>query len=81
MFKAVFVLELFFCLDFLVVQKNGLIRWQNLISKFMTSQAGQQIITTNILDNIVSKGNQAMKFGQQFIKFIVRKHFCHKPYR
>ena len=47
----------------------------------MTSQAGQQIITTTILDNIVSKGNQAMKFGQQFIKFIVRKHFCHKPYR
>ena len=47
----------------------------------MTSQAGQQIITTNILDNIVSKGNQAMKFGQQFIQFIVRKHFCRKPYR
>ena len=37
-----------------------------LISKFMTSQIGQQIITIHILPNISrSKGKQqAMKFGQ-----------------
>ena len=36
-----------------------------LISKFMTSQTGQQIITIHIFSNILnSKYNQTMKFGQ-----------------
>ena len=65
MLKALFVrgIYLHFCLDFLAMQKNGLIR--KLMSKFMTSQIGQQIIATHILHNISrSKGNQTMKFGQ-----------------
>ena len=41
------------------------IRKLRLISKFMTSQTGQQIITMHIIPNISRrKGNQAMKFGQ-----------------
>ena len=45
--------------------KNGLIRKLRLISKFMTSQIGQEIITINILPSISgSKENQAIKFGQ-----------------
>ena len=44
--------------------KNGLIR-KKAISKFMTSQTGQQIIVIYILPNISrSKTNQVMKFGQ-----------------
>ena len=36
-----------------------------MISKFMTSQTGQQIIAVHILPNISrTKGNKAMKFGQ-----------------
>ena len=35
--------------DFLVMQKNSLIRKLWLISKFMTSQAGQKVITIYIL--------------------------------
>ena len=36
-----------------------------LISKFMMSQAGKQVITIHILRNISrSKGNQIIKFGQ-----------------
>ena len=47
-----------FCPDFLV-------RKSRLISNFMTSQTGQQIITISIFSNISrSKGNQTMKFGQ-----------------
>ena len=53
-----------FCPVFLVMQKNGLIRRLRLISKFMTSQTGKQIITTHILPNISrTKNNQTMKFG------------------
>ena len=45
--------------------KNGLIKKIMLISKFMTSQHGQQTTAINILANIPrSKGNQTMKFGQ-----------------
>ena len=44
-FKALFVLKLFkFCLDFLVMQNNNLIRKIRLISKFITSQIGSQTI-------------------------------------
>ena len=54
----------FFILTFWSCRKNGLIRKIRLISKFMTSQPGQQTITIHILPNVSrSKGNQAMKFG------------------
>ena len=54
-----------FCLDFLVMYKNDLIRKVRLFSKFMTSQPGSQEIPTDILINISrSKDNQSMKFGQ-----------------
>ena len=47
------------------MQKDGLIRKIRLVSKFMTSQAGQQVITIHTLPNISkSKDNQATKFGQ-----------------
>ena len=40
-------------------------RKMRVISKFMTSQSGQQTITIHILPNISrSKGYQAIKFGQ-----------------
>ena len=54
-----------FCLDFLAIYKNGLIRKTRLISKFMTSQPGSQTITIHILPSISrNKDNQTMKFGQ-----------------
>ena len=54
-----------FCLDFLVIKKNDLIKKTRLISKFVTSQSGSQTIAMQILINISrSKGNQTMKFGQ-----------------
>ena len=40
-------------------------RKQRIISKFMMSQTGQQVITIHILPNISrSKSNQKIKFGQ-----------------
>ena len=58
--KALFVLKIFKICPYLF----GLIGKLRLISKFMTSQSGQQTITIHILPNISrSKGNQAMKFG------------------
>ena len=65
--KALFVLKIFnfFCLDFLVMYKNGLIKKIRLTSKFMTSQPGKQTTAIHILPNISrSRGNQTMKFGQ-----------------
>ena len=53
-----------FCLDFLVVQQNNLIRKIRLISNFMTSR---------------SKGNQTMKFGQ-LIEYNMRNIFLEKSY-
>ena len=45
--------------------QNSLITEIRLISNFMTSQPGQQIIVIHILRNTSrSKGNQTMKFGQ-----------------
>ena len=47
------------------MQENDLVRKLRLISKFMTSQAGKQMIATYTLPNISrNKGNQSMKFGQ-----------------
>ena len=63
-----FLRYLHFCPEFLVILvmlKNGFIRQLWLISKFMTSQFVQQIISIHILPNISrSKCNQTMKFGQ-----------------
>ena len=62
--KVFVVFHLSFCPDFLLIYKNGLIRKLWLVSKFVKSQAGQQMITIHILPNISrSKGSQAMKFG------------------
>ena len=62
MLKAFFVLDIFTFLPwFFVYAENNLIRKLRLISKFMTSKPGQQIVTINILSNI-SRGedNQAI---------------------
>ena len=68
-----FYLKRFFCsqditvfvLTFWPSRKNGFIRKIRLISKFITSQPGQETITIHKLsNNSRSKGNQAMKFGQ-----------------
>ena len=85
MLKSIFVLEmlnllrsLHFCLKFLFIQKNGLIKKVLLISKFMTSQTGQKIITIHISPGISrSEGSQALKFGQ-LIKYSVRSTFFQK---
>ena len=54
-----------FCLDILVMYQNGLTKKIRLISNFMTSQPGSQIVVIHILPNISrSKGNQTMKSGQ-----------------
>ena len=43
------------------------------------SQTGQQIITIYILPNILSKGNQIMKFGQ-LIDYNIKSTFLEKSY-
>ena len=54
-----------FLLPFWSCRKDDLIRKIRLISKFMTSQPGQQTIPIHILPNTSqSKGNQVMKFSQ-----------------
>ena len=56
--KAPFVLKnLNFCLEFLVIQKNDLIRKIMLISKFIVSQRRKQTVA-------ISQEVKAMKFGQ-----------------
>ena len=53
-----------FCLDFFVMQQNGLIKKIRLISKFKTSQPGQQTIVIHALCNISRRNdNQTTKFG------------------
>ena len=67
-------------LDFLVMYQNGLIRKIRLISKFMTSQSGQQTIVIHILSNIQrSEGTQTIKFGQ-VIECNIRNIFLEKSY-
>ena len=66
-FKKIFSFPRYlnFCLDFLVIQKNGSIRKISLISKFIPSQPSQQTIVLHMLPNIPrGKGNQTVKFGQ-----------------
>ena len=75
-FKAL----LSFCLEFLVMYKNGLIRKIRLILKILTSQPGWQTITIHILPDISRyKGNQAMKFGQ-LIEYNMQNIFFEKSY-
>ena len=70
-----------FVLNFLVVWENGLIRNLRLISEFMISQPGRQIITIHTLPNISkSKDNQTMKFGQ-LIEYHLRNIFLQKSNR
>ena len=67
-----------FCLYFLVMYKNSLIRKIRLILKFMASQPGQQTIAIYIFPYIArSKGNQAMKFGL-LIEYNMRSIFVKK---
>ena len=75
--KGLFVLKMFKCLFWLFwsCRKNGLIRNIRLISKFMTSQLGQQTIKIHILPSISrSKSNQTLKFGQS-IEYNKRNFF------
>ena len=67
-----------FCLDFLVMYQNGLIKNIRLISNFTTLKLGKQTIVIHILPNILrSKGNQKMKFGQ-LIECNMRNIFLEK---
>ena len=70
-----------FVLTFLVIQENSLIRHRKLISKFMTSETGKQIIIihTHIVQISRSKDNQAITFDQ-LIKYNVRNISFHKSY-
>ena len=69
-----------FCLDFLVMQQNGLIRKIRLISNFLTSQPGQQTIVIQLLPVISkSKGNQTMKFSL-LIECNMKNIFLEKSY-
>ena len=69
-----------FCLGFLAMEENDLIRKIRLISTFMTSQPGKQTMATHILTNISkSKGNQTMDFGQ-LIEYKMRNIFFEKSY-
>ena len=62
------------------MQKNGLIRKLWLISKFVTSQTGQKIITIYILRNILRrKSNQTKKFGQ-LLEYNIKNIFLEKSY-
>ena len=70
--------HLSFCLEFLVMYRNDLIKKIRLISNFMTSQPSQQTILIHILPNITrSKGNQTMKF-RQLIECNMRNIFLEK---
>ena len=80
MLKALLVEIFAFFLDFLVMQRNGFIKELRFISKFITSQAGQQIFTIHILFNILRRiGNQSIKFGQ-LIEHDKRNIFIEKSY-
>ena len=69
-----------FCLDFLAMQKNGLIRKIKLILTFRTSQPGWQTNAVHILNNISRiKAIEAMKFPQ-LIEYYMRNIFREKSY-
>ena len=61
---------LYFCLDFLVMKKNRLMKNTWLISKFMTSRTGKHTNAIYVLSDISrSKCSQTMKFCH-LIKYI-----------
>ena len=69
-----------FCLDFLILYLNVLIRKIKLISKFMTSQPSKQTVIIHVLPSILrNKDNQAMKFGQ-LKEYNMKNIFFEKPY-
>ena len=69
-----------FCLEFLVMQQNSLIKKIMLIRNFMTSQPGWQIIATHILSIISrNKGIQTMKFDQ-LVEYNMRNIFVETLY-
>ena len=69
-----------FCLEFLVLLQNGLLRKIRLTYKFMTSRPGKQTIVIHVLPNILrNKDNQAMKFGQ-LREYNMKNIFLEKPY-
>ena len=73
--KALLVLS-----GFLVMQKNIFIRKLWLISKFMTSEAGQQIISIHLLPNVSrSKGKQTTIFCQ-LIEYNMGNNVLEKSY-
>ena len=78
-FKALFIFKVFkFALTFWHCIKNGLIKKIRLISKFMTSQPGEQTITIHTsLDISQIKRSKKMKFGQ-IIEFSRRNIFLQK---
>ena len=66
-----FLRYLYFCADYLVMWKNGLIRNLSLISGFMASQNGQWVIA-RILPNVLGGGGSRMVlfgWGSQIILF------------
>ena len=69
-----------FCLDFMVKQKNGLLRKIRLISKITTPKRGKQTIAIHILFNISRcKEKQGMKFGQ-LVAYNIKNIFLEKSY-
>ena len=76
--KAVFILKIL--LDFLVMQKDGLIRKIGLISKLMTSQSGKQKIAIRMQPKFsISKYNQTIK-SRQLIEYSTRNIFLRKSF-
>ena len=79
--KALFILTILylnFCLAFLVMFKNGLIKKIKLILKFMTSQPGKQTIA--ILPSISRiKDHQTLEFGHVIVCNL-RNIFYEKSY-
>ena len=68
-----------FCLNFLVVQKNGMIRKIKLIAKFMTLQPEKQIIAIHILSNIpINKGKTQVM--EQKMEYKMRNISLEKSY-
>ena len=75
-----FLRYLSFCLDFLFMYQNSLIKKIRLTSNFLTSQPREQTIVIHILPNISrGKGNQTMKFGQ-LMECNIRNIFLKKSY-
>ena len=74
-----FILKaLFVIMTLCSCRKNGSIRKIRLISKFITSQPGEQTIAIHMLSKISgSKSNQAMKLGQ-LIDYNKRNTFLQK---